>query len=121
MSKNLLSSDVTIKGSLSFSDELILDGTVEGEVTSDNGHLTIGENATIKGEVKTKAVIVFGKVDGNVTTADACELKANAQIVGDIKAGTLSIEPGAAFMGQSSVGNAVASAKPSSSSSAKSS
>ncbi len=125
-SKNILASDVKIKGSLTFNDELILDGSIEGEVVSDGGHLTIGENASIKGEVRTRGVVVYGKVDGNLTVTERCELKADAEIVGDIKAGTLSIEEGAAFMGQSAVGSAaVASASkpksPTSSSSSSSS
>ncbi len=122
MSKNILSSDVQIKGSLAFGEELLLDGIVEGEVNSESGHLTVGENARIKGEVKTRAVIVYGKIDGNITVTERCELKADAEIVGDIRAGTLSIEEGAAFMGQSSVGSAaVAKAKSGSGSSASSS
>ena len=119
MSKNMLSSDVDIKGSLKFGDELILDGTVEGEVNSDSGHLTVGENAKIKGEVNVRAVVVYGKVDGNLLVTERCELKADAEIVGDISAGTLSIEEGAAFMGQSSVGAAAVAAAKSGSSSSK--
>lgn len=103
MSKNILSSDVEIKGSLKFSNDLIIDGRIEGEVMSD-GSLTVGENALIQGEIKTKSVTIFGKVKGNITVADRCELKSNAVLEGDIAAGTLSIEEGATFMGQSSVG-----------------
>jgi cytoskeletal protein CcmA (bactofilin family) len=102
-SKNILSSDVEIKGSLKFSNDLIIDGKIEGEVTSD-GSLTIGENAFVSGEVRTKSVVVFGKVQGNITVTDRCELKANAVLEGDIIAGTMAIEEGATFMGKSSVG-----------------
>lgn len=102
-SKNVLSNDVEIKGSIKFSHDLIIDGKIEGEVVSD-GSLTVGENALIKGEVKTRSVIIFGKVEGNITVAERCELKSNAILCGDISAGTLSIEEGATFMGQSSVG-----------------
>lgn len=102
-SKNVLSNDVEIKGSIKFSHDLIIDGKIEGEVVSD-GSLTVGENALIKGEVKTRSVIIFGKVEGNITVQERCELKSNAILVGDISAGTLSIEEGATFMGQSSVG-----------------
>lgn len=102
-SKNILSSDVEIKGSLKFSNDLIIDGRIEGEVTSD-GSLTIGENAFVSGEVRTKSVVVFGKVQGNITVTDRCELKANAVLEGDIIAGTMAIEEGATFMGKSSVG-----------------
>ncbi|MGI8604770.1 MAG: bactofilin family protein [Verrucomicrobiales bacterium] len=101
--KNILSSDVEIKGSLKFSNDLIIDGRIEGEVTSD-GNLTIGENALVSGEIKTKSVVIFGKVLGNITVSDRCELKSNATLEGDIIAGTLAIEEGATFMGKSSVG-----------------
>lgn len=102
-SKNVLANDVEIKGSIKFSHDLIIDGKIEGEVVSD-GSLTIGENALIKGEVKTRSVIIFGKVEGNITVQERCELKSNAVLVGDIGAGTLAIEEGATFMGQSQVG-----------------
>jgi cytoskeletal protein CcmA (bactofilin family) len=101
--KNILSSDVEIKGSLKFSNDLIIDGRIEGEVSSD-GNLTIGENAYVSGEVKTKSVVIFGKVQGNITVGERCELKSNATLEGDIVAGTLAIEEGATFMGKSSVG-----------------
>lgn len=103
MSKNILSSDVEITGTLKFSNDLIIDGKIDGEVSSD-GDLTIGENARIKGNVKTRSVTVFGKVTGNITVSDRCELKQNAELVGDIKAGKLAIEEGATFMGSSAVG-----------------
>lgn len=108
--KNILSSDVEIKGSLKFSNDLIIDGRIEGEVTSD-GSLTVGENALVIGEIRTKSVIVFGRVQGNITVTERCELKANAIQEGDIVAGTMSIEEGASFSGKSSVGkNALKSA-----------
>ena len=112
--KNLLSSDVEIKGSIKFSHDLIIDGKIEGEVMSD-GSLTVGENALIKGEIKTRAVTLFGKVEGNITVTERCELKSNAVLVGDVAAGTLMIEEGATFLGRSQVGKgASAAAKPSS-------
>jgi len=67
---------------------------IEGEVNSD-GNLTVGENARVKGEIKTKSVTVFGKAEGNITVTDRCELKSNAELHGDISAGTLAIEEGA--------------------------
>ena len=108
-SRNTLASDVEITGSIKFSNDLIIDGKIDGEVISD-GSLTIGENAIIKGEIKTKSVVVFGKVNGNIEVKEQCDLKKDAEIVGDIKAGTLSIEGGASFMGQSAVGQGAASA-----------
>ncbi len=101
--KNVLSNDVEIKGSIKFSHDLIIDGRIEGEVISD-GALTVGENAVIKGEIKTRTVVIFGKVEGNVVVVERCELKSNATLIGDITAGTLSIEEGATFDGRSAVG-----------------
>jgi cytoskeletal protein CcmA (bactofilin family) len=107
-SKNVLANDVEIKGSIKFSHDLIIDGKIEGEVTSD-GSLTVGENALIKGEIKTRGVTIFGKVEGNITVQERCELKANAVLVGDVAAGTLAIEEGATFLGRSQVGKGVGS------------
>jgi cytoskeletal protein CcmA (bactofilin family) len=100
--KNILSSDVEIKGSIKFLNELIIDGKLEGEIIS-AGVLTVGENAEIRGEIKTKAVTVLGKVHGNITVEERCELKTRAQLIGDLKAARLMIEEGATFVGKSEV------------------
>tara|TARA_R110000850_G_scaffold53002_9_gene127517 strand:+ start:524 stop:1033 length:510 start_codon:yes stop_codon:yes gene_type:complete len=102
-SKNILSSDVEIKGKLRFSRDLIIDGRIDGEVNSE-GDLTVGENAQIIGDIKTRSVVIFGKVQGNITVTDRCELKQNAQLNGDVTASKLAIEEGASFLGSSTVG-----------------
>lgn len=102
-SKNILSSDVEIKGKLRFSNDLIIDGRIEGQVNSE-GDLTVGENAQIIGDIKTRSVVVFGRIEGNITVTDRCELKQNAVLHGDVVAGKLAIEEGATFMGSSTVG-----------------
>ena len=112
--RNVLSTDVEIKGTVKFTNDLVVDGKIEGEINSD-GNLTVGENARIKAEIKTNTVIVYGKVHGNLTATDRVELKSSAEVVGDIKAKTLSIEAGAIFVGKSTVGtpaNAPASPQP---------
>ena len=101
--RNVLSSDVEIKGTVKFQHDLIVDGKIEGDIQS-TGNLTIGENARIKAEVKTGSVIVYGKVHGNLTAVDRIELKSSAEVVGDIRAKTLMIEAGAIFVGKSTVG-----------------
>jgi len=100
--KDILSSDVEIKGSIKFQKELLIDGKVEGEINSD-GVLTIGENADIRGEIKTKSITVYGKVHGNITVAERCELKSKCTLQGDLKAARLVIEEGATFIGKSEV------------------
>src|ERR1700682_5437336 len=111
--KDILSSDVEIKGSIKFQKELLIDGKVEGEIHSE-GVLTIGEHADIRGEIKTKSIIVFGKVQGNISVSERCELKSKCTLQGDLKASRLVIEEGATFIGKSEVtsGMSVTAAKP---------
>jgi len=99
--KCILSGDVEIEGSITFQKELLIDGKVQGQVTSD-GALTVGENANIRGEIQTKSVTVHGKVHGNIT-AERCELKSNCTLEGDLKAARLVIEEGATFVGTSQI------------------
>jgi cytoskeletal protein CcmA (bactofilin family) len=110
--KDVLSSDVEIKGSIKFQKELLIDGKVEGEINSE-GVLTIGENADIRGEIKTKSITVFGKVQGNITVTERCELKSKCSLQGDLKAARLIIEEGATFVGKSEVSSGM-SVKPAS-------
>jgi cytoskeletal protein CcmA (bactofilin family) len=97
--KCTLSSGVKIKGSIRFQKDLLIDGKVQGEINSD-GALTIGENAHIRGEIKTRSVTVHGKVHGNIT-AERCELKSKSTVVGDLNTARLIIEEGATFSGTS--------------------
>lgn len=104
-SRNILSTDVEVKGTIRFTGELVVDGKIEGEVASD-GNLTIGENARIRAQIHTATVVVYGKVQGNISATDRVDLKASAEVVGDIKAKILTIEAGAVFVGKSTVGTA---------------
>ncbi len=101
-SKNILAGDVEILGTLKFENELIFDGKLDGEIISE-GILTLGKNAHVKGEIKTKAVTVHGTVNGNITVSERCELKASSQLNGDLKAMRIVIEEGATFIGKSEV------------------
>lgn len=108
--RNVLNSDVTVVGTLRFTDNLLVDGSVEGEITSD-GELTVGEHAVIQaGEknkvaVRTKSAIIHGRVTGDVVVTDRVELAETAELVGDITAARLAIQEGATFVGHCSVGN----------------
>ncbi len=105
--KNILANDVEIIGTLKFDNELIFDGKLDGEIISE-GVLTLGKNAQVKGEVKTKAVTVHGTVNGNISVTERCELKASSQLNGDLKAMRIVIEEGATFVGKSEVTSAKA-------------
>lgn len=100
--RNHLSSDVEIKGTLKFQNDLVFDGKIEGEIIS-NATLTVGKSAHVQGEVKSKSVIILGSVQGNIEAAERVELKATAQLIGDLRAGRIVIEDGATFVGKSEV------------------
>lgn len=108
--KNLLSNDVEITGTLKFSDELYFDGKITGDIES-AGNLTVGENAFIKGDIRTRSVTIYGRVEGNATVTERIELKSNAEVVGDMKAARLMIEEGASFIGKSEVASMSTAAK----------
>lgn len=102
---NTLSSDVEIKGTISFTQQLAIEGKIEGNVAS-KGALVVGERGFVKGDVQTGSVVIFGRVEGNVTSQGRCEVKSSATIIGDIAAGSFSVEEGATFQGRSRVGKA---------------
>jgi cytoskeletal protein CcmA (bactofilin family) len=101
-SKNVLNSDVEIKGNVKFSGELTLEGKLEGEVNSD-GTLNVGETGTINGNVNASVVVIRGKVNGNVVAREKIEIKSKAELFGDIRASKLTIEEGVTFVGRTEV------------------
>jgi len=101
-SKNVLTSDVEIKGNLKFSGELSLDGKLEGDIQSD-GILNLGETANVSGNITAQSVVVRGKVNGNISAAEKIEIKSNAELFGDIRATKLVVEEGVTFVGKTEV------------------
>jgi cytoskeletal protein CcmA (bactofilin family) len=100
--RNHLSSDVEIKGTLKFQNDLVFDGKIEGEIQS-NATLTVGKSAHVQGEVKSKTIIIHGSVHGNIEAVERIELKATGQLIGDLRAARIMIEDGATFVGKSEV------------------
>ncbi len=100
--KNVLNSDVEIKGNLKFTGELLLEGKLEGEVNAD-GILTLGESGSVNGNINVNAIVIRGKVNGNVSAKDKIELKSKAEVFGDIRAAKLAIEEGVTFVGRTEV------------------
>jgi cytoskeletal protein CcmA (bactofilin family) len=101
-SKNVLNSDVEIKGNIKFSGELSLDGKLEGEIHTD-GTLQLGDNATINGNINAQSVVVRGKVHGNINVREKIEIKSKAELFGDIRASKLVIEEGVTYVGKTEV------------------
>ena len=90
---------VLIKGELSGSEDLYVDGEVEGNIDLHDHSLTIGPHGRVRANVRAKDVVVHGKVDGTVQGTERVELKRSAVLVGDISTQRIVIEDGAYFKG----------------------
>jgi len=111
-SKNVLNSDVELKGTLKFSGDMTFDGKLDGDINSE-GSLNLGDNAVVKGNINVNTVVVRGKINGNVIAREKIEIKAKTEMFGDIRAPKLVIEEGVTFVGKSEVNpNKVAPAAP---------
>jgi len=101
-SKNVLNSDVEIKGNIRFSGELAFDGKLDGEIHTD-GLLTLGDGAVINGNINAQSVVVRGKVNGNINAKEKIDIKSKAELFGDIRAVKLVIEEGVTYVGKTEV------------------
>ena len=90
---------VVIKGELNGSEDLTIEGHVEGTIQLRDHVLTIGPNGRIKAQVFAKAVIVQGEVTGNVTASDKVDIRDNGSVDGDIVSPRVAIAEGAHFRG----------------------
>jgi cytoskeletal protein CcmA (bactofilin family) len=90
---------VVIKGELNGSEDLTIEGHVEGTIQLRDHVLTIGPNGRIKAQVFAKSVIVLGEVTGNVTASDKVDIRDNGSVDGDIIAPRVAIAEGAHFRG----------------------
>ena len=95
----LIGTSIVIKGELSCSEDLYVDGQVEGTIDPKGNRLTIGPNGRVKANVTACAVVVQGKLEGNIQASDRVDLKQSAVVTGDIAAQRISIDEGAYFKG----------------------
>jgi cytoskeletal protein CcmA (bactofilin family) len=90
---------VLVRGELSGSEDLYLDGQVEGSIELRGNSLTVGPNGRVKANINARDVVVHGKVEGNVNATGRVELKKTAVQIGDIATQRIVIEDGAFFKG----------------------
>jgi cytoskeletal protein CcmA (bactofilin family) len=90
---------VVIKGELNGSEDLTVEGHVEGQIELKQHVLTIGPNGRIKAEVFAKAVVVLGEVVGNITASEKVDIRDNGKVDGNIVAPRDAIAEGAHFRG----------------------
>ena len=103
---------VVIKGELSGSEDLTIEGQVDGKIELRQNILTIGPNGKIKAQVFAKSVVILGEVTGNVTASEKVDIRDNGSVDGDIAAPRVAIAEGAHFRGSIDMQRTGATAKP---------
>ena len=98
---------VVIRGEVKGSEDLIVDGRVEGTVALTESRLTIGPNANVAADLSGKDVLVLGQVKGNIVASGRVELRAGCVVDGDIRALRLAVEDNAVFRGKVDLTQAV--------------
>lgn len=88
-----------IKGTIAGTEDLYIDGQVEGTIRLEGNSLTIGPNGDVNADIFAKDIIIEGKVRGNVNAGDRIEVRKSGTLNGDLSAGRIAIEDGAAFRG----------------------
>lgn len=94
----VLAEDISFEGDVSFSKPLMIKGLFSGSINA-TGSLYIDQNAVVDAEIKAYSVVVRGKVRGNITAETKVELQGTAEVVGDITAPRIVMEPGCLFDG----------------------
>ena len=99
---NRLSADVSIKGDVTFRSELVIDGKVEGDITS-IGKLIIGANGKVIGDIEAGFVTVQGQVEGDVRATERCGLEAGGSLQGNIQSPRFAVDENASFVGSATI------------------
>lgn len=90
---------VLVKGELSGSEDLYIDGEIEGTVELKDHNLIVGPNGRVHANLNAKEIVVQGKVQGNVRATDKIEIRKSGSLIGDIITARITIEDGAYFKG----------------------
>jgi cytoskeletal protein CcmA (bactofilin family) len=91
---------VQIRGEVNGSEDLLVDGVVEGTITLSDNRLTVGPNARVNANVAARDVVLLGTLIGDIQASGRVELRAGSNLTGDIRAARLSIEENAMFSGK---------------------
>ncbi len=90
---------LVIKGEVTGSESLFIDGRVEGAITLPGNRVSVGRNGTVSANITAREVVVMGKVKGNLTASDRVEIRNEGSLIGDVIAQRIVIEDGAYFKG----------------------
>jgi len=94
-----LGASLHVKGEITGSEDLLIDGSVEGLIQLDERKLTVGATAKLTADIIAREVVVFGSVKGNLRAKDRIEIKKDGSVNGDLTTARIMIEDGAYFKG----------------------
>ena len=94
-----LGSSLRVKGDISGTEDLLIDGEIEGSIQLDGRKLTVGTTAKLTADIKARDVVVFGYVKGNVRATGKIEIKKGGSVNGNLTTAQILIEDGADFRG----------------------
>jgi cytoskeletal protein CcmA (bactofilin family) len=90
---------LVIKGEISGSESLYIDGRIEGKITMPESRVTIGRNGKVDASIQAREVVIMGKVTGNIECSDRVDIRAEGSVHGDIATSRISVEDGASLKG----------------------
>ena len=90
---------LVIKGEVTGSESLYIDGRVEGSINLSGNRVTVGRNGVVAANINAREIVVLGKVRGNLTASDRVDIRSDGSLTGDVVAARISIEDGAFFKG----------------------
>jgi len=90
---------LVIKGEVTGSEALYIDGRVEGSINLAGNRVTVGRNGVVSANINAREIVVLGKVRGNLTASDRVDIRSDGSLTGDVVAARISIEDGAYFKG----------------------
>jgi cytoskeletal protein CcmA (bactofilin family) len=90
---------LVIKGEVTGSESLYIDGRVEGSINLAGNRVTVGRNGVVSANINAREIVVLGKVRGNLTASDRVDIRSDGSLTGDVVAARISIEDGAFFKG----------------------
>ena len=90
---------LVIKGEITGSEALYIDGRVEGKIVMPESRVTIGRNGKVDASIQAREVVIMGKVNGNINCSDRVDIRSEGSVAGDISTVRISVEDGAALKG----------------------
>src|SRR5262245_31819163 len=103
---SVLGPTLSIKGGeLSFEEDLIIEGTVDGKIAHQGHHLTIGKTGRVKANIRARLITVYGTVEGDLHGDEGVDISASARVTGNVSGPRVTLEGGAVFKGSITTGD----------------